>query len=333
MDTFVRFIKLLTALGLLALAAAIVFFASEIRQFRQQLPALLEQIDDTAQRVSPIINEVAELKQFVPQIIEQSKGYQQLIPEVLARVDMINQQVPIIINEVSTVTQSIEPILKQSDEWRAELPALLKLVDETNQTVRSTNKTIAGTNQQIANALPQIPLILAESEALRIEVPEIIAKAEALVGQAEQVGKDASKGMLTGFVGGILHSPFELIGKIGKDTTEILRLKDANSVSNKDRKLYGEAMARLMEKPKIGAKQSWSNGKSGNKGIITISEVAQQGKNKCYQFVSDFTIANGDDQGHHELTTEACSNEHANEGNEGQIFNFGNEDQIFNFEF
>jgi len=56
MDTFVRFIKLLTALGLLALAAAIVFFASEIRQFRQQLPALLEQ----------------------------SEGYQQLIPEVLA---------------------------------------------------------------------------------------------------------------------------------------------------------------------------------------------------------------------------------------------------------
>jgi hypothetical protein len=282
LDAFTRFIKLFTALSILALAVAILFFTLEIRQFRQQLPVLLEQVDETTQRVSPIINEVAELRKVLPKIIEQSEGYQQLIPEVLRRVDMI------------------DPVLKQSDKWRAEIPALLNLVKETN-------KTIENTNQQIANTLPQIPLILAESEALRSEVPVILTKVESIVEQAERAGQDASKGMVTGLVGGILSTPFSLIGKIGENTTKRLGLKNEDSISKQDRKSYNQAMERLMKTPIKGANQSWNNEKTGNTGTITITEIIKKEQKNCYQLASQFSIAKGDDKGKHKLTTEACN--------------------------
>lgn len=299
MVAFVRFTKLFFALGLLALAAAIVFFSLEIRQFRQQLPDILKQVDETSQRITPIIDEIAELKEFLPLIIKQSEGYQKLIPEVLVRVDMINQQMPTIINEISAVTQSIEPILKDSKAWRSELPALLAVVKETNV-------TIGNTNQQLANTLPNIPLILAESEALRNEVPIILTQAESLVGQVEQAGQEASKGVVTGIVGGILSTPFSLIGKIGESTTKMLGLENADSLSKSDRKSYNQAMERLMKKPSKGANQSWRNDDTGNKGTITISDVVQQEQKNCYHFTSQFFIAKGDDKGSHKLTTEAC---------------------------
>jgi len=70
LNTFTRFTKLFTASSLLALAAAIIFFSLKTRQFRQQLPLLLEQVDDTTQRISPIINEIAELREVLPKILE-----------------------------------------------------------------------------------------------------------------------------------------------------------------------------------------------------------------------------------------------------------------------
>lgn len=299
MVAFVRFTKLFSALGLLALAAAIVFFSLEIRQFRQQLPEILKQVDETTQRITPIIDEIAELKEFLPLMIKQSEVYQKLIPEVLVRVDMINQQMPTIINEISAITQSIEPILKDSEAWRLELPVLLAAVKETNITIENTN-------QKIANTLPNIPLILAESEALRNEVPIILTQAESLVGQVEQAGQEASKGVVTGIVGGILSTPFSLIGKIGESTTKMLGLENADSLSKSDRRSYNQAMARLMKKPSKGAHQSWRNDDTGNKGTITISNVVQQEQKNCYHFTSQFFIAKGDDEGSHKLTTEAC---------------------------
>ncbi|MGY5450198.1 hypothetical protein ACVFI8_04555 [Agarivorans sp. MS3-6] len=299
MEGLLRVARILTSLGLFVLAAAIVFFTLELRHFREQLPAMLQQVDSTAQRVDPIMTEIAELKAFIPQIIEQSAGYQALIPEVLNRIDTINQQLPLIIDEVSKIGQSIDPIIEQSDQWRAELPAILKRVDDTNTSVR-------GTNQQIAKVVPQIPLVLAESEALRDEIPQMIASADELVGKAEEAGKEASRGLVTGFVGGILTSPFNLIDKIGENTTERLGLKDADSLTPQDREQYTKAMTKLMKKPKQGDTEAWSNHRSGNKGMITISAIVMQGQVPCYRFVSEFVIASGSDKGEHQLTTETC---------------------------
>ncbi|GDY24801.1 hypothetical protein [Agarivorans sp. Toyoura001] len=299
MEGLLRLVRILTSIGLFALAAAIVFFTLELRQFREQLPMLLEKVDATAQRVDPIVAEVAELKTFIPQIIEQSAGYQALIPEVLERIDVINQQLPIIIDEVTTISQAIEPILAESDAWRGELPAVLKRVDDTNTTVR-------GTNQQIAKVVPQVPLILAESEALRVEIPEMIASADELVGKAEEAGKEASRGLVSGFVGGILTSPFNLIGKIGENTTERLGFKNADSLTETDREQYAKAMKKLMKAPKQDAKEQWSNRRSGNSGLITIKSIDKQGQAICYQLLSDFIIAEGEDAGEHQLTTETC---------------------------
>jgi len=299
MDVFTRFTKLLTAIGLLSLAAAIIFFSFEVQQLRKQLPTILNQVDETVQRVSPIIDELSTLQKFLPQIIEQSQGYQQLIPEVLARIDIINQQVPIITNEVSIISQSIAPILKQTETWRLELPMLLKRVDETN-------KTIASTNLQIEQLLPTIPLILAESEALRNDIPVMLSEADTLIEKAEQAGQNASKGVVTGFVGGILSTPFSLIGKLSENTIKILRFQDPDTLSKQDKQFYNQAMNRLMKKPIEGNSQSWKNVNTGNKGTITISEVVQKEQQSCYQFISQFVIAEGDDQGSHELATEAC---------------------------
>ncbi|WP_220720609.1 hypothetical protein [Agarivorans litoreus] len=301
MEGLLRFVRALTALGLFTLAAAIVFFTLELRQLRIQLPSMLEQVDSTAQRVDPIVAQIVELQAFIPQIIEQSQGYQSLIPEVLSRVDAINTQLPLIIDEVAAISQAIKPVLLQSEAWRGELPAILKRVDDTNTTVRATN-------EEIAKVVPQVPLILAESEALRVEIPEMIASADELVSKAEEAGKEASRGLVTGFVGGVLSSPFNVIGSMSDSTTERLGFEPLASFSVEDREQYQQAMMKLMEQPKQGAKQQWHSRSSGNRGVITIKALAMQGELQCYQFVSDFVIIEGENKGEHQLMTEACDN-------------------------
>ena len=299
MDKLIALSRLLFALALIALAASIYSFTQEARQLRTELPALLAQVDTTAQRITPVIEEINNLQSIVPSILAQSAEYQRLVPEVLQRIDDINQQLPIVVGEVAQVRDAIPSILAQSEAWHGSLPSVLKQVDHTNQTVRQTNQQINKVNQQI-------PDILAESAALRKEVPEIIVQAEGLVAQAEQAGREASKGAVSGVIGGILNSPFQLVDKITDVSSDTFGLKQDKSYTDGDRDKHKAALTKLMKTPKKGHSTRWSNSRSGNSGEVIIQSVSQESDAICYSILSRLNIATGPDKGTHNVITDKC---------------------------
>ncbi|MCL9776884.1 coiled-coil domain-containing protein [Vibrio methylphosphonaticus] len=299
MDKLIALSRLLFAFALIALAAAIYSFTQEAKQLRTELPALLAQVDTTAQRITPVIAEINNLQSIVPSILEQSAEYQRLIPEVLQRIDDINQQLPLIVSEVEQVRDAIPPIIEQSDAWHRSLPTVLKQVDQTNQTVRQTN-------QQISNVNQKVPEILAESAALRKDVPEIIVQAEGLVAQAEQAGREASKGAVSGVIGGILNSPFQLVDKITDVSSETFGLKQDKSYTDSDRDKHKAALTKLMKTPQKGQSTRWSNSRSGNSGEVIIQSVTNTNDATCYSVLSRLNIDSGPDKGTHNVITDKC---------------------------
>lgn len=295
MEKILAATRFVFAIAIMALAWSIYSFTMEAKQVRTELPSLLTQIDQTAQRITPVIEEVQKIQAIIPSILEQSAEYQKAIPEVLARVDDINRQIPTIIAEVENVRDAIPPILKQTQNWHRSLPSILKQIDETNQTIAQTNKQIAATSKQI-------PAILAESEAVRKAMPEIISQAEDLVQHAERAGREASKGAVTGVIGGILSSPFQLVDSL---TSQTFGVKD-ESYSDKDKSLHKEAVKKLMRSPKSGKSVPWKNTTSGNSGTVKIQSAEQKGSTTCYSIVSQLTIAKGADKGTHSIVTERC---------------------------
>ncbi len=299
MTSLIKAIKLLSGLGLIALAIALTLFTLELKQLRTELPQLLAQVDQTAQRVAPVIDEINKIQQLIPPILEQSKGYQDLIPQVLSRVDDINDQIPTLLNEIEQVRTALPPLVHQSEEWRKTVPALLERVDSTNKTVRDSN-------QQIAQVSAQVPSILKESENLRTDVPIIISQAENLVLQAEQAGREASKGAVTGVISGIFTSPIQLIDRIGDATAETLGLSESKSFTKEDQQLHKNAITALLKRPKKDKVETWSNSRSGNTGTVTIQSISTENDSTCYSIRSQIEIAKGPDKGLHNVVTDKC---------------------------
>lgn len=299
MDKLIAASKFAFSLALVILAFSIYSFTQEAKQLRQELPSLLAQIDTTAQRITPVIEEIKHIQTIVPEILEQSKEYQRLVPEILQRVDDINQQIPLITEEVAQVRTAIPPILTETQTWHQSLPDILKEIDNTNKTVKQTNQRIADINNQI-------PLILAESAALRKEVPEIIAQADDLVDKAEQAGREASKGAVSGVIGGILSSPFQLVDKLTEASADAFGLKEDASYTQRDKELHKKAIEKLLKKPDSGQSESWSNPSSKNSGTVAIQSVTDSANSRCFSILSRLNIASGPDKGTHSVTTEKC---------------------------
>ncbi|MEW8362382.1 MAG: hypothetical protein AB2721_09600, partial [Candidatus Thiodiazotropha sp.] len=57
--------------GLFAIAGAIVFFTIELSHIRQDLPALLTQVEKTSGKVDPILNEIREIRKLIPPILQE----------------------------------------------------------------------------------------------------------------------------------------------------------------------------------------------------------------------------------------------------------------------
>lgn len=292
MNKCLNIIKIISGFGGILLAISIFMLVLQIQYLRVEIPTLIEKIDATVLRVTPIITEISQLQAVLPSIIEQSQGYQVLLPQVLTRIDDINQHIPAIIQEVEKVRSEIPPILEQTEAWRKVVPDMLTRVDNTNATISNVNQ--------------QIPSILDESVALRHDVPTMLTQAQTLVNQAETAGKQASKGVVSGVLGGIFSSPLQLIDTIGVISSDTLGLKDETSITEVDQQHYKDALSKLMLSPKEGHYQQWKNNTSGNYGVITINSIDINDGVSCYIIDSDFTIVTGKDKGKHNLSTKKC---------------------------
>jgi surface antigen len=117
---------------------------------------------------------------------------------------------------------------------------------------------------------PHIPSVLTEVKKTREALPGILDRADQVAGRAEKMGKEASKGAVTGLLGGIISAPFRLIGDVGKGLRDTIGLGNLSEFTAEDDRLTGGATDAVLRNGATGAQQSWQNPDSGNHGSVTL---------------------------------------------------------------
>ena len=220
------------ALAILALAVA--FFAYQVGALRQQIPELLASIEQTSQKIGPVLHEVGAIRDLIPPILTEVRATRELVPGVVAEVQ----------------------------EMRKTLPPL----------VETSAKAINNASNAVRVIEPRIPSVLAEVRATREALPGILDRASQVVDQAATVGQKAGEGAVKGVIGGIVSAPFRLIGGVGKGLTGLIGLDNRREFTAEDERLAGDATDSVLKNGKVGAQSSWKNPDSQNRGSVALSD-------------------------------------------------------------
>lgn len=177
-------LHILKSLSSFILAAALAYFAyalisvaNEVRQTREALPQLLDQIQNVEKNID------------VAAWLELAKHIDTQVPEILTEVGQVR-------NTVNDINTQIPGVLAEVKALRTEtFPPLLQEI-QLMQT-----KTV--------------PDVLTEVKAVREMTPGTINSMENLVDHAHEVASDASEGAIEGSAIGILKLPLNIIEKAG----------------------------------------------------------------------------------------------------------------------
>ncbi|MBL4796608.1 MAG: hypothetical protein JKY50_04275 [Oleispira sp.] len=278
----------LLSLSLVLLACSIAYFAYSILSISQQIPSILvqvsninEQIDRTVEKVepllvlvTPILNEVGEIRSLVPRALDEVAAIRSTFPSILERVDKLH-------NDVESLQKSLPEILK---------------------TVNNITAVVDDTNQQIEKIIPLVPEALSEVEKTRNEIPSYLTRVENIVANSKTISEEAGKGAVTGFFKGIIATPFELI----KGTEERIRssLTNEKMLTDEDFDLVAEAVGELLHSDQIET-MPWENPKSGNEGQVTLVNSYQNEGRDCRTLKLSFK---GKDESEDSVNKEVCKN-------------------------
>lgn len=245
----------LLSLSLFALAGAIVYFTYQMAIVSSQIPDILLRIDDTSEKVEPIIEEVGQIIDLVPDILNEVEETRKMIPPILEQVELTRKQVP--------------AVLKESEAIRGELPAVLSSADKASASVTDVSRQIEATR-------PLIPQVLKEVETTREAIPPMMDRADKMIEKARVAGKDASQGAVTGFFSGIVMAPFALVGDAGKSITGMTK-EEAKRLEEKDFDYVEKASLYLLNNGIKGEERKWNNTESGNHGTIILTDIYAEG--------------------------------------------------------
>ncbi len=253
------------ALAMFALAAALIYFAYQVSLVTTQIPDILTSVDNTSNNVVPIINEVGEIRQLIPDILHEVEETRKIVPPILKEVEQTRLQIPPILKQVEQTRQQIPPILKEVEAVRKEVPAITKSTDNAAYAVVVMSKEIKATR-------PLVPEILKEVETTREAIPPLLDRAEAMIDKARKAGEEASSGAVSGFFKGLITAPFSLVGDAGKAITGMSD-EEMKQFTNKDIDLYKQASLELLNNGKRGDTREVRNPDSGNSGTIRLVSI------------------------------------------------------------
>ncbi|MBE9564287.1 MAG: hypothetical protein IMF17_03505, partial [Proteobacteria bacterium] len=77
----------LMSLSLFSLSAAIVYFTYQMSVISKQVPDVLISIDNTSEKIEPVIDEMSDIIALVPPILEEVEEVRKLIPPILKEVE------------------------------------------------------------------------------------------------------------------------------------------------------------------------------------------------------------------------------------------------------
>lgn len=222
------------AVSIFSLSGALVYFTWKLASISEQIPAILKSVEQTSAQIEPVLDQVAELKDLVPSVL----------------------------NEVSETRKLVTPILNEIRLTREQIPSILKVTEKTNDTVLRAVEEIKATR-------PLIPEILNEVKQTREAIPPVLDRADKLVSNVRQAGKEASKGAVSGVLTGIVTAPFEIMGSLGKKLFSFSD-EEIKKLSDTDIELTNKAIAKVLASNKINQVSNWENPDNNTEGAVTL---------------------------------------------------------------
>jgi len=241
----------LSAFSMLMLAAALVYFTIELVSITRQIPEILQTVESTSEKIGPVIEEIAEIRDLVPPILKEIEETRKVVKPAINEYAKTNEQIPRILDEVEAT--------------RKTLPKVLKTADNASHAVVTISKEIKATR-------PLVPKVLAEIEKTRESIPPMMDRADKLVANARDAGKEASEGAVSGMFSGILMAPFALVGDAGK---KLVGSDDeaASKLTEKDYTAVETVSNELLELGKVGNEKTWQNKESGSSGTVKLVDI------------------------------------------------------------
>ncbi len=237
--------------ALVCLAGSIVYFTYEFMSIARYIPGVLQTVDQTVDKIDPIMDEVGEIRQLIPDILKEVEETRKQIPPILEQVEQTREQIP--------------PILKEVEAIRKELPAVLKSADKASDAVVVISK-------QVEETRPLIPKVLKEVETTRESIPPLMDRADQMIDKARVAGQEAGAGAVTGLFKGIITTPFALVGDAGKSIMGSVEA-DLTKYTEKDIALLEAALLDLLNNGKRGDARQWNNPESKSHGTLKLTRI------------------------------------------------------------
>lgn len=292
------FVEYLATLSRFALAAAIFYFAYQLYQINQNVPAISQSVDQVSRQVAPSLEEARAIR-------EELAEFRKLIPSLLERVDKNVAVMDETQRQIPQIISATEKALAVIDETRQQIPQIMRTaesaVDAVNQTqqqipqiVNTAENAIVALNQTRDEVLPYITLTLEEVALMRKSMENSLDRIEIMIDDANDkalkaivlagdAGKKASEGAVSGFFTGLIKLPFKLIGTLASPIVKTIDIDVAEKLTNKDVELMAKASQQAVEARKINRTWKWNNPKSGNSGSLTITREYQIRSRDCVE--------------------------------------------------
>jgi surface antigen len=265
------------------LAVAIAFLAFSLFRFSLHIPAVINAIKDTTDTVdlvSPQIDSIVNEIELVR--IEVSKVR-----------TLVQQQTPDILSQVAATLPVVEQVILESKNYSRQIPALLDKLSSIEQQVASLQtslpeilkrvdvivKTMDNTMAEIALWRPHSTQYLEEIKRSRDYIPKYLSRIENTVIDAKTVGAENTRGLVSGFVEGVISLPFEVVA--GLTGIVDINSHSAKYLTAKDVALMQEKIVSLLNDSNQ-SKSVWQNVDSGNRGTIIKSKMIKRNKQECY---------------------------------------------------
>ncbi|MDG3086337.1 hypothetical protein P7F88_09540 [Vibrio hannami] len=192
-------VQALLTVSLFYLGYTIHSFTSAVITVVDTYPQLIEDVNQTTEKLE------------VDQWLEVARTVEELLPKVIVLAEELDGTISDINKTVASVDSKIPQILDEVRVVRSEtIPSVLKTTDTlTKEAIPETLSELKSYRQDVippllteANGYRQgtIPAIISESEALREQVPELLAKADNLVEKSKEISQRATQGAIEGVI-------------------------------------------------------------------------------------------------------------------------------------
>ena len=248
----------LVSLALFALATALSYTAYQVGSVREQLPALLTQVEQTAQKIGPVLSEMNAIRELIPPILKEVQAIRETVPPVLKEVQATREALPSVLAEAKALREALPPLVEQS-------AAAAKNAGDAVRTIE-----------------PHIPVVLTEVRKTREALPGLLDRADQTIARAAKLGQKTSSGAVTGLLGGIITAPFRLIGQFSKGLAGAMGLSGRGDFTAEDERLAGVATNAVIQNGQIGTQQTWRNPASKNAGSASLLKRGTRDDRPCF---------------------------------------------------